>query len=102
MKYIHFTVKLREKKYGSSQNHEKDDTKQKEDQEQPDEAKKVELKPILTNNNPGYVFRLFHFENKSRDTVVKIVVGSFLLLLLLLLLSWKRSHVISFYFVFVF
>ena len=79
MKYFPFTVKLREHKYGFIKNHEKDDTEERRDEEQPDYAKEVERKPVLPNSNGRYVFRRFHFENKSHDTVVKIVVGSFLL-----------------------
>lgn len=71
MKYFPFTVKLREHKYGFIKNHEKDDTEERQDEER---------KPVLPNSNGRYVFRRFYFENKSHDTVVKIVVGSFLLL----------------------
>ena len=78
MKYFPFTVKLREHKYGFIKNHEKDDTEERQDEEQPHYAKEVERKPVLPNGNGRYVFRRFHFENKSHDTVVKIVVGSFL------------------------
>ncbi|XP_067024144.1 fibronectin type III domain-containing protein-like isoform X2 [Acropora muricata] len=46
-----YNVKLREHKYGFIKNHEKDDTEETQDEEQPHYAKEVERKPVLPNSN---------------------------------------------------